>query len=72
MGQMHHFKLPNPIDWHLIMGYVYVSRENDALEICETVSELANKFYVWGEISSFWDIEEGSSYCPPYPQRRHG
>ena len=36
---------------------------DDDLEICETVSELVKKFYVWGEILSFSDIEEGRSYC---------
>jgi len=36
---------------------------DDDLEICETVSELIKKFYVWGEILSFSDIEEGRAYC---------
>ena len=36
---------------------------DDDLDICETVSEVVRKFYVWGEVFSFSDIEEGRSYC---------
>ncbi len=36
---------------------------DDDRDVCETVSELVKRFYVWGEVISFSNIEEGRSYC---------
>ena len=36
---------------------------DDDVEICETISEIVKKFYVWGETLSFSDIEAARSYC---------
>ncbi|MBT3256365.1 MAG: response regulator [Deltaproteobacteria bacterium] len=36
---------------------------DDDLRICKTVSELVKKFYVWGDVLAFSDIEEGKAYC---------
>ena len=31
--------------------------------VCETLSEIIIKFYAWGEVLSFTDVDEAVSYC---------
>jgi response regulator of citrate/malate metabolism len=36
---------------------------DDDPSICQTLEEIITKFYVWGEVLSFTDVDETVSYC---------
>jgi response regulator of citrate/malate metabolism len=36
---------------------------DDEKNVCEVLSEMIKKFYTWGDVLSFTDYEEASSYC---------
>lgn len=36
---------------------------DDDPALCEVVSEMVKRFYVWGKVLSFNDVEEAISYC---------
>ncbi|MBW2662550.1 MAG: response regulator [Deltaproteobacteria bacterium] len=36
---------------------------DDEPGICEVVSEIVNKFYIWGDVITFMDVDEAIEYC---------
>jgi response regulator of citrate/malate metabolism len=36
---------------------------DDDPSVCQTLEEIITKFYVWGEVLSFTDVDETVSYC---------
>ena len=36
---------------------------DDDPNVCEILKEIVNRFYTWGRLISFTDVEEATSYC---------
>lgn len=36
---------------------------DDDPDVCETVSHIIKSFYTWGEVISFTDVDEATTYC---------
>jgi DNA-binding NtrC family response regulator len=36
---------------------------DDEPGICEVISEIVNKFYIWGDVLTFIDVDEAIDYC---------
>jgi len=36
---------------------------DDDPSVCQTLEDIITKFYVWGEVISFTDVDEAVSYC---------
>jgi len=36
---------------------------DDEVDVCKTISAIVNRFYTWGEVIAFTDVDEAIEYC---------